>query len=116
MFGLQRGTEVLKEIRKEMGGVEGVEKLMARNEEERRFTEEVADMLSGQMTREEEDEVEDELEAIRREQAVKEGKTLNLPNAPDARVEEVLPNAPGDVPAQAQRRRKGEEEIGLVPA
>lgn len=116
VFGLQRGTEVLKEIRKEMGGVEGVEKLMARNEEERRFTDEVADMLSGQMTREEEDEVEDELEAIQREQDIREGKMVDLPQVPDRRVEEVLPSAPEDAPALAQRRRTDQERIGLVPA
>ena len=28
MYGLQQGTAVLKEIHKEMGGVEGVEKLL----------------------------------------------------------------------------------------
>lgn len=33
LFGLQQGTSVLKEIHKEMGGLENVEKLMGENEE-----------------------------------------------------------------------------------
>jgi charged multivesicular body protein 6 len=33
MYGLQQGTMVLKQIHREMGGVEGVEKLLADNEE-----------------------------------------------------------------------------------
>ena len=37
VFGLQRGTEVLKMIHKEMGGLEAVEKLMGESEEERAF-------------------------------------------------------------------------------
>lgn len=37
MFGLKRGTEVLKEVQREMGGIEGVEKLMMEGEEARAF-------------------------------------------------------------------------------
>ena len=33
VFGLQQGTKVLKEIHKEVGGIENVEKLMGENEE-----------------------------------------------------------------------------------
>lgn len=33
VFGLQQGTRVLKEIHAEMGGIEGVEKLMGENAE-----------------------------------------------------------------------------------
>lgn len=35
LYGLQQGTVVLKQIHKEMGGVEGVEKLLSDNEEAR---------------------------------------------------------------------------------
>lgn len=37
VFGLQQGTKVLKEINKEMGGIEAVEKLMEENEEARAY-------------------------------------------------------------------------------
>jgi hypothetical protein len=37
IFGLQQGTNVLKQIHKEMGGVEGVEKLLSENEEAREY-------------------------------------------------------------------------------
>jgi len=37
LFGLQQGTSVLKEIHKEMGGIENVEKLMGDSEEARAY-------------------------------------------------------------------------------
>jgi charged multivesicular body protein 6 len=37
LFGLQQGTSVLKQIHKEMGGVEGVEKLLSENEDARLY-------------------------------------------------------------------------------
>lgn len=37
LFGLQQGTGVLKEIQKEMGGIENVEKLMGESEEARAY-------------------------------------------------------------------------------
>ena len=37
LFGLQQGTSVLREIHKEMGGVENVEKLMGESEEARAY-------------------------------------------------------------------------------
>jgi charged multivesicular body protein 6 len=46
LYGLQQGTAVLKEIHKEMGGIENVEKLLADNEEARAY-QEVCAMASG---------------------------------------------------------------------
>lgn len=37
LFGLQQGTSVLKEIHKEMGGLENVEKLMGESEDARAY-------------------------------------------------------------------------------
>ena len=37
VFGLQQGTKVLREIHREMGGIDHVEKLMADNEEARAY-------------------------------------------------------------------------------
>lgn len=39
MFGLQQGTQVLQTINKEMGGIEGVERLMGESEEARAYQE-----------------------------------------------------------------------------
>ena len=119
VFGLQRGTEVLKDIRKEMGGVENVEKLMSRNEEERQFANEVAEMLSGRMTREEEDEVEDELERlVARQTKVKD--QVEMPNVPEQGiVEDSLPSAPDAVPIRPRQRQEEDgqaEERTLLPA
>lgn len=92
LFGLKTGTEVLKDIHKEIGGIEEVEKLMGEGEREREFQKEVSDLLASQMTNQEEDEVEDELEALEREVN---GPVAVLPDAPKHGViEEPLPDAP----------------------
>jgi charged multivesicular body protein 6 len=97
LYGLQQGTAVLKEIHKEMGGIENVEKLLADNEEARAYQEvrhlylaitmyilthvqEISELLANKMSNQDEDEVEDELEALERE--------LNPP------VVDMLPDAP----------------------
>ena len=91
MYGLQQGTDVLKQINKEMGGLEGVEKMMEENEEARKYQQEISDALAGQMSNEEEDEVEDELEALQREV-----EGVKLPDAPNRTVvgEDTLPDVP----------------------
>lgn len=89
LFGLQQGTQVLNMIHKEMGGLEGVEKMMGETEEARRYQEEISDALAGQMSNEDEDEVEDELEAMERE-------LIGLPDAPNKPIvdESTLPEVP----------------------
>ncbi|KAI9804039.1 MAG: Vacuolar protein sorting-associated protein 20 [Piccolia ochrophora] len=94
VFGLQQGTSVLKQIHKEMGGIEHVEKLMGENEEARAYQQEVSEMLGGQMSNQDEDEVEDELDALEQEVT---GSKLS-----EARVGEV-----SDLPApQANPRER----------
>jgi charged multivesicular body protein 6 len=83
VFGLQQGTKVLQEIHKEMGGIEGVEKLMGESAEARAYQQEISDMLANRMSNQDEDEVEDELEALEREVAGMD----NLPDAPNREVE-----------------------------
>lgn len=39
MFGLQQGTQVLQAINKEMGGIEGVERMMGETEDARAYQE-----------------------------------------------------------------------------
>jgi len=89
LFGLQQGTAVLKEIHKEMGGLDKVEMILSESEEAQAYQQEINEMLSGKMSNEDEDEVEDELQAL--EQAEK--QKHQLPDAPSVTSGE-LPNAP----------------------
>ncbi|KAK3725085.1 Vacuolar protein sorting-associated protein 20 [Vermiconidia calcicola] len=102
IFGLQQGTAVLKEIHKEMGGLEKVEMIMGESEEAQAYQKEVSEMLGGKMSNQDEDEVEDELDAMERE-------VIGVPSLLDApsRVTEDLPDVPQETPEdKAKRRRK----------
>lgn len=57
-------------------------------------------MLGGKMSNQDEDEVEDELEAMEREVV----GVPSLPNAPNV-VKEELPDAPQVAPEEAQKKR-----------
>ncbi|OWY54228.1 Snf7-like protein [Alternaria alternata] len=81
LFGLQQGTAVLKEIHKEMGGIENIEKLLGENEEARAYQEEISELLANKMSNQDEDEVEDELDAL---EAEVNGTVPALPDAPVA--------------------------------
>ncbi|KIX04771.1 uncharacterized protein Z518_05641 [Rhinocladiella mackenziei CBS 650.93] len=108
VFGLQQGTQVLKVIHKEMGGLEGVEKMMGETEEARRYQQEISEALTGQMSNEDEDEVEDELEAMEREVS----GVSALPDAPNRTVvgESTLPEAPKtELELDQQRMQKRKE-------
>ncbi|KAH7116170.1 charged multivesicular body protein-like protein 6 [Dendryphion nanum] len=82
LFGLQQGTQVLKEIHREMGGIENVEKLLGENEEARAYQEEISELLANKMSNADEDEVEEELEALE-----KEVNGVKLPDAPSNKIE-----------------------------
>ncbi|KIW09802.1 hypothetical protein PV08_11903 [Exophiala spinifera] len=116
LFGLQQGTQVLNMIHKEMGGLEGVEKMMADTEEARRYQEEISEALAGQMSNEDEDEVEDELEAMEREIT----GVSALPDAPNKTVlgEGSLPDAPQTEleRLQKQKERAKQRRIALEAA
>ncbi|ORY19036.1 Snf7-domain-containing protein [Clohesyomyces aquaticus] len=84
LFGLQQGTAVLKEIHREMGGIEHVEKLLGESEEARAYQQEISELLANKMSNQDEDEVEDELEALEAEVS---GVTRKLPEAPTAAIE-----------------------------
>lgn len=106
LFGLQQGTKVLKEIQREMGSVEGVERLMGESEEARAYQEEIRVVLEGSLNNQEEDEVEDELEQLEREEGVVATEVQKLPSAPQ-RLEraEALPDAPQETPQERAKRR-----------
>ncbi|KAI9835586.1 MAG: hypothetical protein M1819_002037 [Sarea resinae] len=99
VFGLQQGTSVLKEIHKEMGGIDNVEKLMGESEEARAYQREISEMLGGRISNQDEDEVEDELEALEQEVS-----GVKLPDAPTTDIEGSLEE--GELAkAEAQRAR-----------
>ncbi|CAI7626559.1 unnamed protein product [Penicillium discolor] len=108
LFGLQQGTKVLQTINQEMGGIEGVEKLMGETEDARAYQEEVSEMLAGHLTNQDEDEVEDELEALQRELADPEilPDDVVLPSPPTAElpIEEPVPESTPRTQAKAETR------------
>ncbi|CDS00309.1 related to VPS20-myristoylated subunit of the endosomal sorting complex [Sporisorium scitamineum] len=84
MLGLQQGNAVLKEIHKEMNP-ESVERLLEETAEAQAYQREIDEMLATQMTTEEEDAVQSELEALEREAGIQidePKQTVNLPSAP----------------------------------
>ena len=83
VYGLQQGTSVLKQIHAEMGGIEQVEKLMGESEDARAYQKEVSEMLGGQMSNQDEDEVEDELDVMQAKiNGAKEPDVVEYPAAP----------------------------------
>ncbi|KAK5679182.1 Vacuolar protein sorting-associated protein 20 [Elasticomyces elasticus] len=105
VFGLQQGTAVLKEIHKEMGGLDKVEMILEESQEAQAYQEEISEMLGGKMSNQDEDEVEDELEALQREVS-----GVRLPDAPSSNLAEAsagaLPDVSQETPAQKARRRR----------
>ncbi|KAE9375413.1 hypothetical protein N431DRAFT_402923 [Stipitochalara longipes BDJ] len=91
VFGLQQGTNVLNEIHKEMGGLEHVEKLMGETADAIAYQQEVSEMLGGQISNQDEDEVEDELDALEAEVTgvpLPEVPTTELPTKVRAKIRE----------------------------
>ncbi|KAI1980810.1 Vacuolar protein sorting-associated protein 20 [Ophidiomyces ophidiicola] len=86
LFGLKQGTQVLQAIHKEMGGIERVEKMMGETEDARAYQEEISRMLAGQMSNQDEDEVEDELENLERVLGV----AVDLPDVPVSELPEEM--------------------------
>ncbi|KAL9104667.1 MAG: hypothetical protein Q9163_000410 [Psora crenata] len=97
VYGLQQGTSVLKQIHAEIGGLENVEKLVGENEEARQYQQEVSEMLKGEMSNQDEDEVKDELERMEVEMGGRKEEAEE-----DAVVEESYPTVPGTEPVIAE--------------
>ena len=99
MYGLQQGTTVLRQIQAEMGGIEGVEKLLEDNEEARAYQKEVSELLGGKLSNNDEDEVEDELEVLSRELA-----------GPEEVEDQALPSVPAREPSDnVQKMQRAKE-------
>lgn len=102
VFGLQQGTTVLQEINKEMGGLDHVEKLMGDTADAIAYQQEVSDMLGGQISNQDEDEVEDELNALEAEIT-----GTPLPNVPTAEL-------PRKERAKARERERDEQREAIL--
>ena len=123
LFGLQQGTQVLKQIHKEMGSMQKIERLLSDTAEAQAAQEvdyplyyfpryipdfldpymaqEISEMLRGRISNQDEDEVEDELEAMEREIS-----GVQLPDAP----EDALPEAEQRETAKERRERRAREQ------
>lgn len=132
LYGLQQGTAVLKEIHKEMGGIENVEKLLGESEEARAYQEvrihdertgasgllttmlqEISELLANRMSNQDEDEVEDELAELEREVNGVAADTPILPNAPETQPEFTASQK--TKAHREQRAREGEQQVAEEP-
>ncbi|KAI5286058.1 Vacuolar protein sorting-associated protein 20 [Ascosphaera aggregata] len=119
LHGLKQGNEVLRAIHEEMGGLEGVEKLMGETEDARAYQEEVSHMLAGQITNHDEEEVQWELDAM--EQEVLAGTRVEQQQEQQQKQQSLhkLPTAPKTEPMieQEEEEEEGkEEERQAVPS
>lgn len=115
VYGLRQGTSVLKQIHAEMGGIEQVEKLMGESEDAKAYQKEVSEMLGGQMSNQDEDEVEDELEVMEGEiNGIKEPEAVEYPVAP--KDEPVFTPELKDVGQQKARARARAQERAAAQA
>ena len=112
MFGLQQGTAVLKQIHTEMGGIENVEKLLEENEEARAYEKEINELLGGQLSNADEDEVDSELQALDVEVNGVEASEEALPDVP---MGEVIPE-PQRIPEGRRPVREEKTRAEPVPA
>ena len=116
MYGLKQGTTVLKQINAEMGSIDQVEKLMGENEEARTAQKEISEMLGGQMSNQDEDEVEDELEALEGEiSGVKRPDTVEMPEAPKTELEREEEQEEMLGRQKARARARGEQKLQAQP-
>lgn len=97
VFGLRRGNEVLLQIRSDMT-LESIARLVEDSAAGIAYQKEVAEMLAGAMSSQEEDAVGDELERMEREAA---GEVAAA--AGEAAEVPVLPAVPGDVSGERER-------------
>lgn len=80
LHGLKQGNEVLKEIHREMN-IESVEKLLEETAEAREYQNEISEMLSNNLTLDDEDAVQEELRQLQAE--IEGTKDVELPSVPE---------------------------------
>lgn len=103
LFGLQQGNKVLKTIHAEMS-LEDVEKLMEETAEAVAYQNEIDQMLTSQMTLDEEEQVQRELEQLQAE------AIGNVPTHEPAGGEQVeLPSVPERQPTEVEKEEPAQE-------
>ncbi|GAC77490.1 dehydrogenase kinase [Moesziomyces antarcticus T-34] len=109
MLGLQQGNAVLKQIHTEMNP-ESVERLLEETAEAQAYQREIDEMLATNMTAEEEDAVQSELEQLEREAGVRvDVPSVALPEAPTTEPVAQTPvqeQQPHPQPQKAQPERQ----------
>lgn len=111
MYGLQQGNEVLKTINKEMS-LDKVERIMDKSAEAVAYQNEVSEMLAGQITNSEEAEVQEELEALERQELEKQA---NFPKVPTQKLPEPE-RKEQDEEEEAEQHEEQEEPAKPLPA
>ncbi|KAG9248577.1 Snf7-domain-containing protein [Calycina marina] len=127
VYGLQQGTQVLQEIHKEMGGIEHVEKLMGETADAIAYQkvrtpenmthpcdradnmQEVSEMLGGRISNQDEDEVEDELDALEAEIT-----GVPMPSAPTTELPTKERNERAKARAEAMQSQREEQQVAML--
>jgi len=102
--GLKQGNEVLREIHKELS-IENVEKLMDETNEAREYQREVNEALQGQLSLDEEDEVQEELARLQAEAIPDIPPELKLPSPPE--------ETPGKVSSEVELQPEPTSRVAL---
>jgi len=102
--GLKQGNEVLREIHKELS-IENVEKLMDETNEAREYQREVNEALQGQLSLDEEDEVQEELARLQAEAIPDIPPELRLPSPPE--------ETPGKVSSEVELQPEPTSRVAL---
>ncbi|KAJ2921554.1 hypothetical protein H1R20_g15540, partial [Candolleomyces eurysporus] len=104
LHGLKQGNEVLKDIHRELN-IESVEKLLEETAEAREYQQEISEMLSNNLTMDEEEAVQEELRQLQAEVQETEGqKPVVLPSVPDTQPETRVEEGEEPVP-EGQRSK-----------
>ncbi|KAL2315545.1 Vacuolar sorting protein Vps20 [Schizosaccharomyces pombe] len=93
MFGLQEGTNLIRQLQADMP-LERVERICNDRDEAMSYVDEVNDMLQGRMSRDQEDEIQEELDSLIREQEDEKVKDLEKPGFTPSTGVDVLPSVP----------------------
>ncbi|KAI0348396.1 hypothetical protein BDW22DRAFT_1320403 [Trametopsis cervina] len=104
LHGLQQGNEVLKQIHKEMN-IDSVERLLEETAEAQAYQREIDDMLANNLTIEDEEAVQTELEALQREALGEQEpeRPIHLPSVPT--TEPVPAHIEEEEPVSQERER-----------
>ncbi|RXW15323.1 hypothetical protein EST38_g10530 [Candolleomyces aberdarensis] len=104
LHGLKQGNEVLKDIHRELN-IESVEKLLEETAEAREYQQEISEMLSNNLTMDEEEAVQEELRQLQAEvQEAEVQKPVVLPSVPDTQPETRVEEGEEPVP-EGQRSK-----------